>query len=156
MSGLSIPRSKLHAAEALVPQAQHPTQATQDFIVQMRTICDPVLHAYLSKVADTAEKRHYLHALCTAVQGSGWTSLDSFLNMLHEFKIFDFDISVFQPHDLRVLLDTLNTFNGLSSHFKNFRSDRERSREFHYERGLWNAFVATRYMRFLRTLSNSR
>ena len=156
MSGLSISRSKLHAAEALVPQAQHPTQATQDFIVQLRTICDLVLHAYLSKIADTAEKRHYLHALCTAVQGSGWTTLDSFLNMLHEFKIFDFDLSVFQPHYPRVLLATLKTSSDLSFYFEKFRSDRERSREFHYEEGLWNAFVATRYMRFLRTLSNSR
>ena len=25
----------------------------QDFAVQLRTICDPVLHAYLSKVANT-------------------------------------------------------------------------------------------------------
>ena len=85
---------------------------------------------------------------------------DSFLDMLRQFKIFDFDLSVFQPHDIRVLLvtlkGTLGACYGLSFYFKNFRSDLERSGEFHFEDGLWNAFVATRYMRFLRTLSNSR
>ena len=100
-------RSKLHPAEALVPQVESPTQVTQDFAAQLRTICDPVLHTYLFKVADTAEKRHYLHVLCTAVEAAITRRLDSLLDMLHEFKIFDFDLSVFHPHCPRVLLATL-------------------------------------------------
>ena len=124
--------------------------------MQLRAICDTVLHPYLAKIADTAEKRHTLGALCAAVEGAPDRDLDPFIDMLHEFKIFDFDLSAFQPDDLRVLLVTLKTFSGLSSYIKNFRSDPERSREFHHDYGVWNAFVATRYMRFLRTLSNSR
>jgi len=124
--------------------------------VQLKTICDSVLHAYLSKIADTAEKRHYLHVLCTAGDVAGFTNLDTFLDKLHELKVFDLQLSVFQPYDLCVFLITMNYPVGLSYYFRSFRSDPERSREFHYEEGLWHAFVTTRYMRFYRTLSNPR
>ena len=107
----------------MVPQVESPTQATQDFAAQLRTICDPVLHTYLSKVADTAEKRHCLQGLFIAVEETEMPGLDSFLDMLHEFKIFDFDLSVFQPHDIHVLLLALKVppaFHGLSFYFWNF------------------------------------
>ena len=152
---------KLHTAEILVPQVQSASQATQVIIVQLRSICDSALHAYLSKVADTAKKRHYLHASCTAVDERAleWFKLmefDPFLEDLYKFKIFDLHLSIFQPYNLRVLLTTMSSRFALSDYIRRFRSDPERSREFHYEDGLWHAFVATRYMRFLRVSPNSR
>ena len=126
--------------------------------MQLRTICDSVLYAYLSKVADTAEKQHYLRALCTAVEVSNlrFSEVDPFLHILDKFKIFDLHHSIFQPDDLHALFATITYWSPLLDYFREFRSDPERSREFYYEDGLWHAFVATRYMRFLRTLSDSR
>ena len=128
--------------------------------MELRLICDSVLYAYLSKVADIAEKRHYLHVLCTAVGGNHWclplTYVDTFLDFLNQFKILDLRLSFFEPYDLRVLLAIMTSWSPLSHYFMAFRLDPERSREFHYEEGLWCAFVATRYMRFLRTWSDSR
>ena len=158
-TGLLIPSSALRIAEALVLQVEHSTKAIQDFIVQLRTICDSVLYAYLSKIADTAEKRHYLHALCTAVEGRQLSSREvhTFLNLLHKLQIFDLHHSVFRPYDLRVLLAPMSDYcSTLWQYFWTFRSDPERSREFHYDPGPWHAFLATRYMRLLRTLSDSR
>ena len=129
-----------------------------DFVVQLMTNCDSVLYAYLSKIADTTEKRHYLDLSCTTVVGGlrGRLNFDIFLDDLHKFEVLDLNLSVFQPYDLRVLLATIGDHFILRDYFKNFRSSPERSKEFHYEGGLWHAFVATRYMRFLRMPSNSR
>ena len=103
--------------------------------MQLRTICDSVLYAYLSKVADTAEKQHYLHALCTAVGGNNWylpsTSVDTFLDFLDKFKILDLRLSFFEPYDLRILLVIMTSWSSLSDYFTTFRLDPERSREFH-------------------------
>ena len=144
-----------------LPQVEDLSQATQDsaFVVQLRTICDSVLYAYLSKVADTAEKRHYLALSYTAVENPEVVvlgDLDRFLNHLHKFKILDLHISVFHPYDLRVLLVTMSYFYSLSDYFKTFISDRARSKEFHYDVGQFHTLIATRYMRYLRTRSNSR
>ena len=158
-TALLIPSSKLHTAEALVPQVEHSTQTSQDFVVQLRTICDSVLYAYLSKVANTAEKRHFLHASCTAVAAKHPTfrTVDTFIDFLDKSKIFDRDHSIFQPYNLNVFLAIMSRSTALVMYFRKFTSDPERSREFHYEdRGLWHAFIATRYMRFMRTLSDSR
>ena len=54
-----------------VGNSTEPTQITKDFVVQPRTICDSTLHAYHSRTADTAEKRHDLHISCTAAGGYG-------------------------------------------------------------------------------------
>jgi len=116
------------------------------------------LYPYLSKVANTAEKRHYLHVSCTVIDETpiSFEEVASFLDVLYEFKVFDLDLSVFQPYDPCVLLVTMGSGSGLADYFRIFRSNPERSREFYYEDGLWNAFVATRYVRFLRTPSNSK
>ena len=147
-------------AKTLILQGEILSQATQDsdFVVQLRTICDSVLYAYLSKVADTAEKRHYLYLSCTVVDGGRLHSvdLDGFLNDLHKLEILDLQLSIFQPHDPRVLLFAMNHLHPLSNYFKNFISNPERSRDFHYEDSSWHALVATRYMRFLRSPSYSR
>jgi len=161
LSGSFIPSSKLYTAEALVPQVGPLTWyiRSSDFALELRKLCDPVLYAYLSKVANTAEKRHYLHVSCTAVAKHGLylrEGVDAFLGDLHVVKALDLYLSVYQPYDLRVLFATLSNRCRLWNYFKSFRSDPERSREFYYEGGLWHAFVATRYMRFLRTLSDSR
>ena len=103
-------------AEALFPQVQCSTQAIQDFVMQLKTICDPVLYSYLSKVANTAEKRHYLQVACTAVDGlyaRDLGELDTLLDDLHEFKVFDLHHSVFRPYDLRVLLVPMSTWSHL-------------------------------------------
>ena len=154
--------SFFHTADAYGFQVENLSQATQDrdshFVVHLRTICDSVLYTYLSKVADTAEKRHYLHASCAAVDKTKLLlkEIDAFLDKLYKFKVFDLHPSAFQPHDLRVLLATTSCSSVFSIYLESFRSDPERSREFHYEEARWHAFVATRYMRFLRTPSNSR
>jgi len=127
--------------------------------VQLRTICDLVLHAYLSRVADSVEKRHYMYALCTAAPYAElyFKDVDAFLDELYKFKVFDVHHSVFQPSDIRVLVATQSVDDSaLSAYFMDFSSDPERSREFHHEK-CWSAtFVMTRYMRFLRMLPNSR
>ena len=155
----SVP-SQLLTAVILVPQVEDLAQATQDshFIVQLRTICDLVLYTYLSRVADTAERRHYLDLSCTVLQVAVpyFRDLDAFLDNLHKFEALDLHLSIFQPYNLRVLFVTISDFCRLSGYFKSFRSDPERSKEFHYEDGLWHAFVATRYMQFLRTPSDPR
>jgi hypothetical protein len=126
--------------------------------VQLRTICDSVLYAYLSKVADTAEKRHYLDLSYTVVDRKVLISggSDKFLDDLHKFEVLGFHLSVFQPYELRVLLVTIRDFCFLSNYFKNFRSDPERSKAFHYDDTLWHTSVATRYMKCLRTPFDSR
>ena len=60
------------------------------------------MYAYLSQIANTAEKRHYLHVLCTPVDRQELLDvgvLDTLLDELHKFKVLDFH-SVFQPYDL--------------------------------------------------------
>ena len=79
-----------------------------------------------------------------------------FLDGLYKLKVFDPYPSNFPPYDLRVFSVTMRSLWGLSEYFASFIRDPERSREFYYEGGLWPAFVATRYMRYLRTLSNSK
>ena len=152
--------------DAQVPQAEKLTPATQessDFVAQLRTICDSVLYAYLSKVADTAEKRYYLdlsYTIVTIAQGRlrDLVDLDKFLDNLHKYEVLEPHFSVFQPYDVRVLFATTEHFSSkLSHHITDFRSDPERSKEFHYEgRPQWDTIIATRYMRCLRTRSNSR
>ena len=142
---------KLQTAEVLVPQVED-----RDFTEQLAAVCDPVLYAYLSKVADTAEKRRYLNLSCTVVNTGYLGDLDTFLDRLHKFEILDLHLSVFHPYDLRVLLAAGCHLYSLWNYFDRFRSDPERSKEFHHESGLWHALVATRYMRFLRTRSHSR
>ena len=144
-------------SRGMVPQVEHSNQANQSFVVQLRTICDSVLYAYLSKIADTAEKRHYLDLSYTAVQDSDILDskqLDKFLSHLHKFEILDLHLSIFQPYDLRDLLVTMSPLYWLSYYLHGFRSDPERSKEFHYEGGLLHALVATRYMRFFRTFDS--
>ena len=153
---LFIPSSKLRTAEVLVLQIERSTRATQDFVVQLRMICDSAFYAYLSKVANTAGRRHYLHALCTAVDRKklGFREFDAFVGNLHKFKVFDLHLSFFPLDDLRVLAFTMNRWSDLSHYFRDFRSRPERSKEFYYDAGLWHTLVATRYMRFLRTLTH--
>jgi len=166
-----------HSFPALFPQVENLTQASHDFVTQLRTICDSALYAYLSMIVDTAGKRNYLD-LSTAVAasagdrsnlGSNWYR---FLDSLHNLKVLDINPAVFQPRltghtSLRrphfaepysplVLLVTADSISPLSHYFKRFRLDLERSREFYYEYSRWHAIVATRYMRFLRRPSNSR
>ena len=142
---------------------------TQD-CVELKTICDSVLHAYLARIADTAEKRHYLYFLWTVADSYGVENgvsksfpesledFDTFLEDLQRFKVFDLYPSLFeQSYDLRVLLVTMvDCVSVLPHYLRGFRSDQERSREFHYDVGLWSTLVATLYMRYLRTLSDSR
>ena len=124
--------------------------------MQLRVICDSVLYAYLSRIADTAEKRHYIDLACTIFGVLDFESHRMLLDNLHKLKVFDLHLSDFPPCDLRVFLNATSWRVGFSDYFSSFRWDPERSREFYYEDGLWNAFVATRYMRYFRTLSNSR
>ena len=146
-------------ADTLVPQLEYLHQATTEdsaFVMKLRAICDSVLYAYFSKVADTAEKQHYLHLSCTVIDKQPFPDLDEVLDDLQKFEILDLHLSVFQPYGLRVLLVAIRHVSSVFMYFKNFRSDPERSKEFHYEGGPLHAFVAARYMRSLRTMYDSR
>ena len=148
----------------MVPQVKHPTQATlnSDAVVQLTTICDSAFYAYLSKIANTAEKRRYLHASCTVIDHNDevliyLSDVDTFLDHLHELQALGLHHSIFQPDDIRILLFTLNQSSNLWQYFRRFRSDPERSREFHSnEDDLWCTFAATRYMKYLRMSYNPR
>ena len=130
--------------------------------MQLRTICDSVLHAYFSKVADTTEKRHYLHALQAAMVNNGIypRARDLFIFLhdpVHKLKVFDVHPSDFQPYDLSILLAIMGDRSVLGLYYmRDFSADPQRSKEFYHEAGLWITFVVTRQMRYLRTLSNSR
>ena len=76
------------------------------------------------------------------------------LDGLYKLKVFNHHPSDFLPYHLRVFGVTTPSLWGLSEYFARFIRDPERSREFCYEGGLWHTFVATRYLRYLRTLSN--
>lgn len=125
-------------------------------------ICDSVLHAYFSKVADTAEKRHYLHVLqASMVNNAIYPRTRDFIifqhDPVHTLKVFDLHPSDFQPYDPNVLLAIMQNPSVLGLYYtRSFSSDPQRSREFYHEAGLWITFVVTRLMRYLRTLSNSR
>ena len=150
---------KLLTAEVPVPQGADLARKIQDsdFLVQLRTTCDSVLHAYLSKVADTAEKRYYLKLSCSVV-GSSPRCLDVLPDYLCRLGILDLHLSDFQPYNLCFLLAARCHLNSFRNYFAGFRRDPERSKEFHFEYFRWPgyAFVATRCMRFLRKLSNPR
>ena len=145
-----FPSSNLQTAEAPLPQVENLTQASYDFVAQLRTICDSVLYAYFSKTADTADKRRYLHDLYKEI-GDGplsplFKDFNTFLDYLDKSKIFGLQLSIFHPYDLRVLLNILYNWSLLSFYFKNFRSDPERSKEFYYKDEFWDGFAALRYM----------
>ena len=63
----------------------------------------------------------------------------------------DLHLSVFQPYDLHNFLLVTNRLCPLSDYFQIFMNEPERSKEFYYECAKWRAFVATRYIKFLRT-----
>ena len=63
----------------------------------------------------------------------------------------------FEPYDLgTLLLANFDDWSVLRSYLRVFRSDPERSGEFHYDIGKWNAVVAALYMGHLRTRSDLR
>jgi len=82
-------------------------------------ICNSVLYAYLAKIADNAEKQHYLDLLCMVVEREGHESRDfnMFLDNLHKFEVLDLHLSIFQPYDLRILFTSMCHFIYLSGYF---------------------------------------
>jgi len=94
-----------------------------------------------------------MHVVYTAIEENG---LMGHLNLLVDDLpgVLDLHPSVFQPcEDLGVFLAAIaNTL--LSGYLRDFLSDRERSRMFHYDPGLWNRFVATRLRRYMETTSD--
>ena len=93
------------------------------------------MYAYLSKVANTPEKRQFLHISCTAFDDyeelpDDFSDVDRFLDELHELKALELHHSIFQPDDIRLLLFTVNQSFSFGHYFSGFRSDPERSREF--------------------------
>ena len=145
---VSVAFFQLAPAEALVPQDETSSPANQSFLMRLRTLCDTVLRTYLSKIADTAEKIKYLHVLYTAAADTTLRSMDTLKQFLDDIpRILNL---VFQPcGNPRVLLDAQRW--NIANYLRDFLQDRERSKSFHYDPGLWNADVAARYMRHLRT-----
>ena len=122
--------------------------------------CDSVLHTYLSKIADTTEKRNYLHVLyTTAITLRLPMEPGSLKTFLHDVtQILDLYPPTFQPcNNPHVLLRSTWQWDiqTQANYLRDSLSNSERSRLFYYDRGLWSAVVAARYMRYLRT-SNLR
>ena len=143
---------------------QHETfsLANQHFLMWLRTLCDSVLHAYLSKIADTPEKRNYLHVVYSAAITSSVLT-DSSLDLAVFFdditQILGLYPPIFQrcgnPH---VLLDATRRWKVLAhgNYLRDFLLNPERSKLFHYDPGLWSAVVAVRYMKYLRRIPHLR
>ena len=144
-------------AEAVAPQYVAFSPANWDFLVQLRTLCDSVLHTYFSKIADSSEKRNYLHVLYSAGDALG-------LRM--EVKAFRNDMAlILEPYpptiqpcrNPRVLLHTIWQLNAhVANYVRDFLWDPERSRLFYHDPGLWSGVVARCYVRYLRTTSSVR
>ena len=135
----------------MIMQGEEFSPRTQDVFKRLRSLCDSVMHSYLSKIADTEEKRNYMHVVCTAVEGKGLMVMGN-LNLLVDDlpRVLDLHPSIFQPcEDLRVFLAAIANASLLSGYLMDFLSSRERSRMFYYDPGLWNSFIATRLERYL-------
>ena len=98
---------ELGLAEAVVPQYKTFSSANQDFLMQLMMFCDLVLHNYLSKIADTPEKRNHLHALYTTADTLGLVgSLEAFHNDI--IRILELYPPTFQPcRNPHVLFDAI-------------------------------------------------
>lgn len=78
---------------------------------------------------------------------------DTFLEHLHNVKGFDRLPADFEPYHFRIFfLAIMGQWSLLSGYLWSFRIDRDRSREFHYDIGMWSAVVVTQFMRYLRKL----
>jgi len=125
--------------------------------MQLRTLCDSVLHTHLSKVADTLEKRNYLHALYTAVYyglrpGSFQVSVDTDTLV----QVLELYPPTFQPCNDLLLVITSRNVTFLLHYLGNFLWNSERSRLFYCDPALWSTFVATRIIRYLRARPRER
>jgi len=133
-----------------VAQYETFSPANQDFLMQLRTLCDSVLHTYLSKIADTAEKRNYLHVLYTAAADVAFRPIDILEGVPDLYaipQILELSPPMFRPcRNPRVLFD-----EKCINYLRDFLRDPERSKLFYYDPGLCSAVVVIRYMRYLRT-----
>ena len=141
----------------MVPQCETFSPENQDFLMQLRTFCDTVLHTYLSKIADTAEKRSYLHVLYTAADVS--RTMGSFEGFLNDMtQILELYPPTFQPcaGNPLVLINTARRWDDWfqANYLRDFLRNPQRSKLFHYDPELWSTVVAARCMRHLRTPSN--
>ena len=117
-------------------------------------LCDAALHTYLSKVADTAEKRNYLHVLYAALD---IVPVEQLCNILADdlCHILDLCPLTFQPCEYYSVL-AMRKVGFLSDYFGNFLRNPERSRSFHCDPERWSALVAARYIRHLGIGCNPR
>jgi len=141
---------QLAPAEAVAPQHEIFSPENQGFLMQLRTRFDSVLHTYLLKIADTTQKRNYLHAVYTAGMDNAHfgCSLDDMIIT----QILELHPPTFQPcTNLIFLFGTRRHQWNVVMYLKDLLWDPERSKLFYYDRGLWSAVVAARYMRYVRT-----
>jgi len=134
----------------------------QDFLIQLRTLGDSVIHTYLSEIADTAEKRNYLHVFYTATIAFRLVDpLGLEASLSDMTQILELYPPTFQPcRNPCVLLTSTSSWKVLGSwqtnYVEDFLSNPERSKLFYYDLELWSTFVAARYMRYLRRTSDLR
>ena len=119
-------------------------------------LCNFILYTFLSKVADTAETRNYLHVSYAAADGLREVGfLVAFLDDLPQ--ILDLYRPIFQSYGIpRVIVDATGKVGLLPNYLGNFLRNPERSGLFHNDSGLWGTLVATRYMRYLGTRFDPR
>lgn len=143
---------------------------TQDFVMRLEMICDSTLYAYLSRIADTAEKRQYLDFSCTAARvyagchdvrmsHETLTGFDLFLEHLQNLADSGFNLRPADsgPCPFRLLLlASMDNMSSLWGYLWGFRLNPERSGEFHYDIKMWSTVGGTLCMRYLRKLSDSR
>lgn len=137
-------------------QREEFTPGTQEFLARLSTLCDSVLLNYLSKLADSLEKREHLCIAHTAVSQYQLMYAGMILRGLP--RVLDLQ---YMSHS-GVGREDLSKFVWLrkeplfSDYLEHFLSNPGRSKVFHCDPAWWNTFVATRYLRYFRTASRSR
>ena len=108
---------------------------------------------YISKLADTPAKRDHLYILYTAIDETKVRIYGFEHNVVKDVPSFlNLHASDF-PLESEALRKFLAVKMGwfLPPYFKELLSDPGRSGVFHYDPKRWAAFVAARYLRYLRT-----
>ena len=135
----------------MVPQSENFSPANQYFLIQLGKFGDSVLHIHLSNIADTPEKRNYLHAMYIAANGPRGQPGGLAYPYIHSKEVLQLYSPAFQSSVVAhtFVAVTIRRALALQNYLWHFLRDPERSRLLHCDIGLWSTVVTTRYMRYL-------
>lgn len=134
----------------------------EGFVIRLRKLCDSTLLRYILKLADTPAKRNHLYIAYIALgdsdhayeldnndYGLDYGFHDAVKDLPHFLDLHSPDFPL-AWEDLRKFL-VIKQGWFLPSYLENLLSDSGRSGIFHCNPNRWAAFVAARYLRYLRT-----